>query len=83
VGESLRHGDRLLATGYVKAYTRTPFCGPNADTEPQVVIDEIGPSLRSPPPRPVKGSSWRVFCRARSTGDYAVLAARRVRPVAA
>ena len=47
--ESLHKGDRILVTGRVKAYTWTPTDGPNAGTEQrrmQIVVDEIGPSLR-------------------------------------
>ena len=47
--ESLHKGDRVLVSGRVKAYTWTPSEGPNAGTEQrrmQVVVDEIGPSLR-------------------------------------
>ena len=47
--ESLGKGDRVLVTGRVKAYAWTPTDGPNAGTEQrklQVVVEEIGPSLR-------------------------------------
>jgi single-strand DNA-binding protein len=47
--ESLHKGDRVLVSGRVKAYTWTPADGPNAGVEQrrtQVVVDEIGPSLR-------------------------------------
>lgn len=47
--ESLHKGDRVVVTGRVKAYVWTPTDGPNAGVEQrklQVVVDEIGPSLR-------------------------------------
>ena len=47
--ESLRKGDRVLVAGRIKAYAWTPDDGPNAGVEQrriQVVVDELGPSLR-------------------------------------
>ena len=47
--DSLRKGDRVLVTGRVKAYVWTPTDGPTAGIEQrklQVVVEEIGPSLR-------------------------------------
>ena len=47
--DSLRKGDRVVVTGRVKAYAWTPSEGPNAGVEQrrlQVVVDELGASLR-------------------------------------
>ena len=55
--ESLHKGDRVLVTGRVKAYTWTPTDGPNVGTEQrrmQILVDEIGPSLRFVTTKPIR-----------------------------
>ncbi len=56
--ESLRKGDRVVVTGQVKAYVWTPTEGEHAGVEQrrvQIVVDELGPSLRFATAKVVKG----------------------------
>jgi single-strand DNA-binding protein len=59
VSDSLTKGDRVMVTGRVRANTWTPTDGPNAGVEQrrlEVVVDEIGPSLRFTVTKTVKTS---------------------------
>ncbi len=59
VSDSLTKGDRVMVTGRVRANTWTPSEGPNAGVEQrrlEVVVDEIGPSLRFTVTKTVKTS---------------------------
>jgi single-strand DNA-binding protein len=57
LADSITKGDRVTLTGRVRAQVWTPTDGENAGTEQRridVIVDEIGPSLRFRSARPVK-----------------------------
>ena len=57
LADSITKGDRVTLTGRIRANVWTPTDGDNAGTEQRrldVIVDEIGPSLRFRPAKPVK-----------------------------